>query len=50
VWGGSLRPLSGWNTVGGIFRSAAIRLKVQSNLSDVEWAMTSFVYERGGIL
>lgn len=50
VWGGSLRPLSGWNTVGGIYKAAALRMKVQSNLSNVEWAMTSFNYERGGLL
>jgi hypothetical protein len=50
VWGGSMRPISGWKTVGGIYRAAAIRMKVQSNLSDVEWAMTSYVYEKGGVL
>ena len=50
IWGGSLTQLSIWNAVGGIYRAAAIRLKVQSNSSNVEWAATSYVYERGGLL
>lgn len=50
TWGGSLRQLSGWNTVGGIYKSAAIRLKVQNNIATTEWASTDFVYQKGGIL
>lgn len=50
IWGGQITQLSNWNTVGGIYRAAAIRLKVQSNSSNVEWTATSYVYERGGLL
>lgn len=50
TWGGEFRQLGGWNTVGGVFYAAALRMKVQSNASDVEWASTSFVYQQGGLL
>jgi len=50
VWGGSIRPLSGWNTVGGVYNAAALRLKVQSNISNTEWASTSYVFQVAGIL
>ncbi|AOU95867.1 hypothetical protein [Achromobacter ruhlandii] len=50
TWGGQFVQNSNWNTVGGIYRSAAIRLKAQSNSSIVEWASTSYVYQQGGLL
>lgn len=50
VWGGAFTQLSNWNTVGGIYQAAALRLIVQSNSSDVEWASTSFVFQPGGLL
>lgn len=50
TWGGEFRQLGGWNTVGGVYYAAALRMKVQSNASDVEWASTSFVYQQGGLL
>lgn len=50
VWGGSLRQLSGWNTVGAIHRAAAMRIKVQNNQASTEWASTDFVFQAGGIL
>lgn len=50
VWGGSTRQISGWNTVGGVYKTAAIRLKVQNNGSSTEWASTDFVFQRGGII
>jgi hypothetical protein len=50
IWGGSFQQNSNWNTVGGIYRAAALRMKVQSNASVVEWASTSFVYQQGGLL
>ena len=50
TWGGEFRQLGGWNTVGGVYYAAALRMKVQSNASTVEWASTSFVYQPGGLL
>lgn len=50
TWGGQFVQNSNWNTVGGIYRSAALRLKAQSNSSTVEWASTSYVYQQGGLL
>lgn len=50
VWGGQITQLSNWNTVGGVYRAASLRLKVQSNSSNVEWSATSYVYETGGLL
>jgi len=50
VWGGSVQSLAEWHTVGGIYKTAAIRLKAQSNGSEVEWAATDFIYSRGGLL
>lgn len=50
AWGGSLAQYDQWATVGNIYRSAAIRLKVQSNAAEVQWAATNFVYEYGGLL
>lgn len=50
TWGGEFRQLGGWNTVGGVYYAAALRMKVQSNASTVEWASTSFVFQPGGLL
>lgn len=50
TWGGEFRQLGGWNTLGGVYYAAALRMKVQSNASTVEWASTSFVYQPGGLL
>lgn len=50
VWGGSSQNLANWATVGAIYKSAGLRLKVQGNGSDVQWSATDFVYSRGGIL
>lgn len=50
IWGGSMRELSNWNTAGGIYKCASLRMKVQNNFAQTEWASTQFVYQRGGIL
>lgn len=50
VWGGSLQQVQDWLTVGGIYKSAAVRLKVLNNQSAVEWAATDFIYRKGGLL
>lgn len=49
-WGGSLQLLNDWATVGGIYKSAAVRMKVQGNGSQVDWAATDVMYSRGGLL
>ncbi len=50
VWGGSLQQVQDWLTVGGIFKSAGLRLMVLNNSSPVEWAATDFVFSQGGLL
>ncbi len=50
VWGGSLQQISGWQTVGGLGRYAAIRLTVQANGATVKWNATDYLYQSGGVL
>jgi hypothetical protein len=50
VWGGSLQSIIKWNTVGGVYNSAAVRLKGQNNGAQLEWAATDLVFQIGGIL
>lgn len=49
-WGGSFRSATEWSTVGGMYKAAAVRMKVQNNGAQVEWAATDFVFSRGGLL
>lgn len=50
VWGGSLRQINAWATVGGVYKSAAVRLKIQGNGAQVDWAATDVMYTNGGLL
>jgi hypothetical protein len=50
VWGGSLQQVQDWLTVGGVYKSASLRLQVNNNQAAVTWAATDYVYTRGGIL
>jgi len=50
IWGGSLQQVQDWLTVGGIFKSAGLRLQVLNNQAEVEWVATDFIYTRGGLL
>lgn len=50
VWGGSLTSATNWNTVGGVYNAAAVRLKGQNNGASLEWSATDFAYQMGGIL
>ncbi len=50
VWGGSVQQLASWHTVAGVYRAAALRLKIQNNGADVQWSATDFIYSRGGLL
>lgn len=45
VWGGGLTSLTGWNTVGAVANSAAIRLKVQNNGSEVRFNNCDYVMQ-----
>lgn len=45
VWGGGLTSLTGWNTVGAVANSAAIRLKVQNNGAEVRFTNTDYVLQ-----
>ena len=49
-WGASFRPFQNWQSIGKLYRAAAVRLKVQNNFSSVEWSATDVVYQQGGIL
>src|SRR5699024_735514 len=49
-WGTSFRPFQNWQSIGELYRAAAVRLKVQKNCSSVEWSATYVVYQQGGIL
>jgi len=49
-WGGDFRQISNWSTVGGIYKSAALRMKIQNNGTSCEWAATDYVFSNGGIL
>lgn len=46
VWGGGLENVTNWNTVGAVANSAAIRLKVQNNGSEVRFTNCDYVYQR----
>lgn len=50
IWGGSLQQVQDWLTVGGVYKSASLRLQVNNNQAAVTWAATDYVYTRGGIL
>lgn len=50
IWGGSLSQVQDWLTVGGIYKSAGLRLKVLNNQSAVQWAATDYVFTKGGLL
>lgn len=49
-WGGDMRQISNWNSVGGVYKAAALRMKVQNNGAQSEWASTDFVFQEGGII
>jgi hypothetical protein len=50
VWGGSLISISSWNTVGAVANSAAIRLRVLGNGSEVRLTNVDYLHQLGGIL
>ena len=50
VWGGGLSSITNWQTVGAVANSAALRMKVLNNGSDVRFTSVDYVYQNGGIL
>lgn len=50
TWGGALTVMSGWNTVGAVANSAAIRLRVLNNGSDVRFNNVDYLHQLGGVL
>ncbi len=50
IWGGSLVPVNQWHTVGAVSNSAAIRLRVMNNGSDVRLTNVDYLHQVGGIL
>jgi len=47
VWGGGLTPITAWQTVGAVCNSAAVRLKIQNNGSDVRFSNMDYLYQQG---
>ncbi len=47
VWGGGLTPITAWQTVGAVCNSAAVRLKIQNNGSDVRFTNMDYLYQQG---
>jgi len=50
IWGGSLVPVNQWQTVGAVSNSAAIRLRVMNNGSDVRLTNVDYLHQVGGVL
>lgn len=51
VWGGGLTPITAWQTVGAVCNSAAVRLKIQNNGSDVRFTNVDyFMQQSAGVL
>lgn len=51
VWGGGLKPITAWQTVGAVCNSAAVRLKIQNNGSEVRFSNLDYLYQQGqGVL
>ncbi len=48
TWGGGLTSATGWNTVGAVANSAALRLKVQNNGAEVRFNNCDYVYQPSG--
>ncbi|MGI9417171.1 MAG: hypothetical protein ACR2RA_04965 [Geminicoccaceae bacterium] len=49
-WEGGFRQQSDWQSADRVGRSAAIRLKTQTNGINARWFATDVVWERGGII
>lgn len=50
TWGGSLAMQESWEAVGDVANSAALRMVVLNNGSDVRFNSVDYVYQVGGIL
>jgi hypothetical protein len=51
IWGGGLVPITGgWHTVGAVANTAALRMKIQNNGSDVRFMNVSYFYNHGNVL
>lgn len=46
VWGGGLAQIADWQTVGAVANTAAIRLKVQNNGSEVRLNNVDYLYQK----
>jgi hypothetical protein len=50
-WGGALVSITGgWHTVGAVANTAALRMKIQNNGSDVRFNNVSYVFNHGNVL
>jgi hypothetical protein len=51
VWGGGITPIKSWNTVGAVANSAAIRLRIMNNGSEVRFTNCDYFYKNSnGVL
>lgn len=49
-WGGSLEIKKNWQSIYGIGYAAAIRMQLASNVLQIYWQSTDWMYEPGGLL
>jgi hypothetical protein len=47
IWGGGLTGITAWQTVGAVCNSAAVRLKIQNNGSDVRFTNIDYLMQQG---
>ena len=47
TWGGGLTAITAWQTVGAVANSAAVRMKVQNNGTDVRFTNMDYLYQQG---
>lgn len=50
VWGGTFVVNKNWQYASGLGYAMAVRVKVSNNSSELRWAATDWVFERGGVL
>jgi len=49
VWGGSFTLRKDWQNLQGVGYAGAIRMKVSTNVGQLEWVSTDFIYEPGAL-
>ena len=50
TWGGDISPFARWSYIGGMGHYGANRVRTSSNVADIRYYATDYVYEAGGVL